>query len=114
MRFCLPCHADSKKLKTERNVESFTATCSGSQQSMVAASLSRVTRLVEGVCDDVELPPPPICPNLPVDQQHCSVGAAFSCIIHFNTDLLSQGPSLLWRDWCTYVPLPLLFTGSVE
>ncbi|XP_070211137.1 uncharacterized protein [Littorina saxatilis] len=90
-----------KKLEMETDVESFTATCKASQRAMVATSLSRVTDLVEDVCEDIDLPAPPICPNLPVEQQRCNIGAAFSCIIAFNTHLLSQGPSLIWRDWCT-------------
>ena len=83
------------------NVQRFTDICGASHQSMAETSLLRVMRLVDGMCDDVVLPPAPICPNLPVEQQRCSVGAAFSCVIRFNTDILSQGPSLIWRDWCS-------------
>ena len=93
--------ADSKKQETEMNVQRFTDICGASHQSMAETSLLRVMLLLDGMCDDVVLLPAPICPNLPVEQQRCSVGAAFSCVIRFNTDILSQGPSLIWRDWCS-------------
>ena len=91
----------SKKHETKINVHSFTETCSAGLQARVAISQSQVMILLDKMCDDVELPAPPICPNLPVELRRCSVGAAFSCVITFNTNLLSHGPSLIWRDWCT-------------
>ncbi|KAK7499321.1 hypothetical protein BaRGS_00009296 [Batillaria attramentaria] len=90
-----------KRLETEENIAAFTASCDGSQQAMAASSLKQVTDLVEGVCDDFEPPPSPICPAVPVEQQQCSVGRALTCIIDFNKDILRNGPSLIWRDWCT-------------
>ncbi|KAL8609323.1 hypothetical protein ACOMHN_048879 [Nucella lapillus] len=95
------CH---KKQKTEISVASFTAKCYTSSKIGISASLTRVTRLVEGVCKDVVLPPPPICPSLPSDQRRCNIGAAFTCVISFNKHLLSQGiPGPFWRDVCSYV-----------
>ncbi|GFS24196.1 von Willebrand factor D and EGF domain-containing protein [Elysia marginata] len=54
---------------------------------------------LEGLCDGVELPPPPICPELPEKSRVCYMGNAFTCLFKFSINIL-QGDSLIWRQQC--------------
>ncbi|GFR95730.1 endonuclease-reverse transcriptase, partial [Elysia marginata] len=54
---------------------------------------------LDGICAAVELPPPPICPDLPQAKRVCQMGSAFTCLFKFSTNIL-QGDSLIWRQQC--------------
>lgn len=90
----------SKKSEAESHVGAFTATCKDSERAIVSASLAQVMGLVTGVCDQVVLPPQPLCPDIPFTQQTCHVVKALVCLVESNLKLLSLD-TFIYSDWCT-------------
>ncbi|XP_025093847.1 uncharacterized protein LOC112563758 isoform X2 [Pomacea canaliculata] len=89
-----------KKSEAESHVGAFTATCKDSERAIVSASLAQVMGLVTGVCDQVVLPPQPLCPDIPFTQQTCHVVKALVCLVESNLKLLSLD-TFIYSDWCT-------------
>ncbi|RUS69140.1 hypothetical protein EGW08_023098 [Elysia chlorotica] len=89
------------KAETKSCIDSFTYTCSSSKASAVTRAYNELATKVnvESLCDGVELPPPPICPELPDSNRVCHRGSAFTCLFKFSINIL-QGGSLIWRQQC--------------
>ncbi|KAK3754951.1 hypothetical protein RRG08_004071 [Elysia crispata] len=89
------------RIETKSCIESFTYTCSNSKANEVMRSYNElVTKVnIESLCKGVELPPPPICPELPESNRVCYMGSAFTCLFKFSINIL-QGDSLIWRQQC--------------
>ncbi|RUS84262.1 hypothetical protein EGW08_007955 [Elysia chlorotica] len=89
------------RAQAESCIQSFTFTCTSDEVETVTSSYNELATKVnlESLCDGVELPPPPICPELPEKNRMCYMGNAFTCLFKFSINIL-QGDSLIWRQQC--------------
>ncbi|GFN84062.1 von Willebrand factor d and egf domain-containing protein, partial [Plakobranchus ocellatus] len=90
-----------QRVKTESCIDGFIFECEKAQSDSVMKSYYDLTSKVnvERICEGVELPPPPICPDLPEKSRVCYLGNAFRCLFTFSINIL-QGDTLIWRQQC--------------
>lgn len=87
--------------KTRSCIDSFTFTCMNGETNQVMNAYNELATKInlDSVCSGVELPEPPICPEIPQSNRVCHMGSAFTCLFKFSINIL-QGDTLIWRQQC--------------
>ncbi|XP_005089671.3 uncharacterized protein LOC101851458 [Aplysia californica] len=89
------------KFAAEECLEMFTGSCSSDDSKPVKAEFDKLQSRVNEDCDKVELPRPPICPEIPEKSRVCRFGNSFRCMTNFNVRIMNGGDSLVWRQQCS-------------
>ena len=86
--------------KMERCFSQFSPTCTGAKRERLVKTRATLLGLMEpGICDDFVDTEVPLCPDIPKEDRKCDLFSAFSCLLEYNTDLMSS-PSVVFMDKC--------------
>ncbi|XP_059145723.1 uncharacterized protein LOC131932817 isoform X2 [Physella acuta] len=88
------------RLQAKEQLDTFLFKCSQDEAKTAREAFQKSFSKADVACQDFVLPPPPICPQIPQSSRVCMLSNAVKSLLHFSSQILHTGDSLIWRQQC--------------